>query len=144
MKTIEQLIQNETNSSFIFLRSKLPHKNAEFIEDVFCDARLKAIKHFDKFDSTLSFKPWWNKILLNSLKDRISNSREYIPLDLVSETVEDKRFDLFQSLKVSEIISILENMDYPLSINLNRPMSNSERQKLYKLRKKISKACNVV
>lgn len=153
---LEKLLESEKDSSFKILKSKLPYKNSEFIEDVYCEARLKAIKHFDKYHQHQPFRPWWSRILIRCMYDKINSDKE-IPFENIPESYKDYQEDFLNSLKLSEIMKIIDampqNNQKPMLDLIIRetdnehssvPLKNSERQALCKARKKFFQiSCNI-
>lgn len=147
---IEKLLQDEEDNSIRILKHKAGYKGEDFIEDVYCDARLKALKNIHSYDQDRPFKPWWNRILLNSLTDKINREKNETP----SEYLEEKQYSDISSidtrLTVSELVSMLDILPTKqrevLVRVLNEELSTgysedvksaADRLALHKVRKKI-------
>jgi DNA-directed RNA polymerase specialized sigma24 family protein len=147
---IENLLEKEKRNSYAILKSKIGHYGHDFIEDVYCDARLKALKSFHKYQPDRPFKGWWNQILIHALVDKVNGSKPEQSIENI-----DKSYDVIpqvlNNLTISEITDALRLL--PLSQQrvfqdvLDRHINNTphakataqDRLNLHKARKKIKK-----
>ena len=149
---IEELLEQEKSQSIRLLKLKAGHLGEDFIEDVYCDARYKALKNINSYDPERPFKNWWGRILSNALVDKINQEKNEIP----TEHIEEKHFDENRGINIRLTLSELEDMldSLPkkqrdvlaqvLNEELNNKAGNIDMRKssgrlaLHKLRKKIS------
>jgi RNA polymerase sigma factor (sigma-70 family) len=149
---IETLLELEKTNSYKILRAKAGKYGEDFIEDAYCDARLKAIKSFHKFEKDKPFSKWWYRILINALIDKIKKHKVEIPLD----NVDKRTYEISQSVHDAEAlhdilnsISSLPNAQRQAIIDkvrsemgfktVSKKSQSSQRLALYKARKKIQK-----
>lgn len=100
---IERLLQKEQQASFSYLNKRLSHRGHEFIEDVFCEARYRAIKYFKHYDAQYPFAGWWYKILHNTLKDMLAKHQPEQTMDELPEQI--------YRVNENELIELIELMD---------------------------------
>lgn len=106
---IEKLLSKEEERSIAFLNKKAFSYGRDFIEDVYCDARLKAIKSFQSYDSKRPFSSWFRRILINALNDKINSTKQEITCDYIKDSTYYEITDSM-NLTVGRIIDIIETL----------------------------------
>jgi len=150
---IEKLLDLERQNSYKLIKSKVPYMGQDFIEDVFCDARLKALKNIKSYDQNRPFRNWWTRILINSLTDKINKNKQEVSMEYIEEKTYDPMQEILSHLAISELINILDSLPNQqrnvikkiieeetkfgnYSVSKKTP---AERLSLHKARKKINK-----
>lgn len=106
---IEKLLSKEEEKSITFLNKKAFSYGRDFIEDVYCDARLKAIKSFKSYDPNRPFSSWFRRILINALNDKINSGKQEITCDYINDSMYYEMNDSM-NLTVSKIIDVIETL----------------------------------
>lgn len=108
--TIDKLIEQQKEQSYKILKHKIGQYGNDLIEDVYCDARLKALKNAHAYNHDRPFKNWWNRILQNAIIDRINSNKQEQPFEEIFAGSCDDSNILNTSMTLSEIMDAIESL----------------------------------